>query len=250
MAAAIGAMVWQRRPRLAKLKLEGLPRVALWHTILIESLILLATGCLTGAVYGLYGQQLADHALAQTINFPITYSIAPLTALLGLALVIAAALATLAIPGYLAASVPATPRACRTDALVDAPTNAMTRRTSAALVVARALAAMHAMLVYTGLIAAATARRPLQEGGARAESEQRTRDALLDAADEELARDGLSHASLESVAAKAGVTKQTLLRHFGSKEGLIEATIRRASKLVRPKAPRRPSATCRERCAT
>ncbi len=108
MAAAIGAMVWQRRPRLAKLKLEGLPRVALWHTILIESLILLATGCLTGAVYGLYGQQLADHALAQTINFPITYSIAPLTALWSLALVIAAALATLAIPGYLAASVPAT----------------------------------------------------------------------------------------------------------------------------------------------
>ncbi len=98
---------------------------------------------------------------------------------------------------------------------------------------------MHAMLVYTGLIAAATARRPYKKV-AREQSEQRTRDALLDAADEELARDGLSHASLESVAAKAGVTKQTLLRHFGSKEGLIEATIRRASELVRKERAKAP----------
>ncbi len=37
MAAAMGAMIWQRRPRLAKLKLEGLPRTELWHTILLES---------------------------------------------------------------------------------------------------------------------------------------------------------------------------------------------------------------------
>ena len=46
MAAAMGAMVWQRRPRLAKLKLEGLPRVELWGTILLESLLLLGAGCL------------------------------------------------------------------------------------------------------------------------------------------------------------------------------------------------------------
>jgi putative ABC transport system permease protein len=107
MAAAIGAMVWQRRPRLAKLKLEGIPRTQLWHTILIESLILLATGCLTGAVYGLYGQQLADRALAQTINFPVDYSVTGLSALWSLTLVTATALAILAIPGWFAASVPA-----------------------------------------------------------------------------------------------------------------------------------------------
>ena len=49
MAAAIGNMVWQRRPRLAKLKLEGFPRAELWRTILLESVLLLAVGCLTGA---------------------------------------------------------------------------------------------------------------------------------------------------------------------------------------------------------
>lgn len=63
-------------------------------------------------------------------------------------------------------------------------------------------------------------------------------------------KDGLSSASLESVAAKAGVTKQTALRHFGSKEGLIEAAIRRASESYARNAPRRPSATYRERYAT
>jgi putative ABC transport system permease protein len=107
MAAAIGAMVWQRRPRLAKLRLEGLPRADLWRTILLESLLLLGVGCVTGAIFGLYGQQLADRALTRVIDFPVVYSVAPLTALGSLALVTAVALAILAIPGYLAASVPA-----------------------------------------------------------------------------------------------------------------------------------------------
>ncbi len=107
VAAALGAMIWQRRPRLAKLKLEGLPRADLWHTILLESLLLLGVGCLMGAIFGLYGQQLADRALANTINFPVVYSITALTALSSLALMTVTALAILAIPGYLAASVPA-----------------------------------------------------------------------------------------------------------------------------------------------
>ena len=105
MAAAMGAMVWQRRPRLAKLKLEGFPRAELWRTILLESLLLVGVGCLTGAIFGLYGQQLADRALADVVNFPVVYSITALTALQSLALVTATALAILAIPGYVAASV-------------------------------------------------------------------------------------------------------------------------------------------------
>jgi putative ABC transport system permease protein len=107
MAAAIGAMVWQRRARLAKLKLEGLSRAQLWRTILLESLLLLGSGCVTGALFGLYGQHLADRALAQTIDFPVARSLAPLPVLTSLGLVIAAALAVLALPGYLASGVPA-----------------------------------------------------------------------------------------------------------------------------------------------
>jgi putative ABC transport system permease protein len=107
MAAAMGALVWQRRPRLAKLKLEGLARAELWRTILLESLLLVGVGCLTGAIFGLYGQQLADRALADAINFPVVHSITALTGLESVALVSATALAILALPGYIAACVPA-----------------------------------------------------------------------------------------------------------------------------------------------
>jgi putative ABC transport system permease protein len=105
MAAAIGNMVWQRRPRLAKLKLEGFHRMELWRTILLESLLLLAVGCATGAVLGLYGQQLLDRALANVINFPVVYSVAVVPAILSLAIVTAAALLIIAIPGYVATGV-------------------------------------------------------------------------------------------------------------------------------------------------
>lgn len=107
MAAAMGAMIWQRRPRLAKLRLEGLARGELWRMILLESLLLVGVGCLSGAIFGIYGQQLADRALSRVVDFPVVYSLAPVTVLGSLSLVTATALAILAIPGYFAASVPA-----------------------------------------------------------------------------------------------------------------------------------------------
>jgi putative ABC transport system permease protein len=108
MVAAMSAMIWQRRPRLAKLRLDGLPRVDLWGTLLLEGALLVGVGALIGAVFGIYGQQLADRALAQTVNFPIVPSITVGGAISSLALMIMTALAILSIPGYLAASVPAT----------------------------------------------------------------------------------------------------------------------------------------------
>jgi AcrR family transcriptional regulator len=81
--------------------------------------------------------------------------------------------------------------------------------------------------------------RPYKQG-ARALAQERTRDALLDAADEELSRGGWSKTTLDKLAGKAGVTKQTALRHFGSKEGLIEAAIRRTSEIVRKERARAP----------
>ncbi len=107
MAAAIGAIIWQRRPRLAKLKLEGFSRAELWATVVLESLLLLAVGCVSGAILGLLGQQLLDRALATTINYPVVYSVAVPTALAAASLVAVTATAVLTIPGYLAARVPA-----------------------------------------------------------------------------------------------------------------------------------------------
>jgi putative ABC transport system permease protein len=91
----------------ARSRLEGLARAQLWCTILLESLLLLGAGCIVGALFGLYGRRLADRALAQTINFPVAHSLSPLPALASIGLVIAAALAVLALPGYLATGVPA-----------------------------------------------------------------------------------------------------------------------------------------------
>ncbi len=105
MAAAMGSMLWQRRPRLAKLKLEGFARVELWYTTLLESLMLLVVGGLCGALFGLYGQQLLDRALANVINFPVVYSVAALSSLLSILLLTAGAIVVIAIPGYLAAGV-------------------------------------------------------------------------------------------------------------------------------------------------
>ncbi len=107
MAAAMGAMVWQRRPRLAKLKLEGIARAELWRTILLESVLLVGVGCLAGALFGIYGQQLADRALASVVNFPVVYSVSALGGVESIAVVLATAMAILAVPGYIAACVPA-----------------------------------------------------------------------------------------------------------------------------------------------
>jgi AcrR family transcriptional regulator len=63
---------------------------------------------------------------------------------------------------------------------------------------------------------------------ARAAAEEQTRRALLDAADEAFLSGPWEQVSLEAIARTAGVTKQTLLRHFGSKNGLLEKTLLRA----------------------
>ncbi len=67
---------------------------------------------------------------------------------------------------------------------------------------------------------------------ARAKAQEQTRETLLQAATEEVERDNWTQASLESVAGRAGVSKQTVLRHFGSKQGLLDAVIRRTSSLI------------------
>ncbi len=107
MAAAMGALIWQRRPRLAKLKLEGFAHVELWQTIVLESFLLVGVGCTTGAIFGLLGQQLLDHALSTVINYPVVSSLGFVGAIVSLALVTAAAVVIVAAPGYFAADVPA-----------------------------------------------------------------------------------------------------------------------------------------------
>ncbi len=105
MAGAMGSMIWQRRPQLAYIKRQGYKRAILWRALLCESALLLGTGCLIGAVFGLYGQLVQSHALATVTGFPIIITLAPLIAISSVAVVGAVALAILALPGYLAVGV-------------------------------------------------------------------------------------------------------------------------------------------------
>jgi putative ABC transport system permease protein len=105
MAAAMGAMLWQRRPRLAGMKVDGFAQGELWRALLWESALLLGTGCSIGAVFGLYGQLVLSHALVSVTGFPVVFSIGILVAIVSLAIVAVIALAVVAFPGYLAAQV-------------------------------------------------------------------------------------------------------------------------------------------------
>jgi putative ABC transport system permease protein len=102
MAAAMGAMIWQRRPRLAAMKIDGCDHSELWRALLWESALLLGAGCSIGALVGLYGQLLLSHALASVTGFPVVFSIAAPIAFGAFALVSLTAVSIIAIPGYLA----------------------------------------------------------------------------------------------------------------------------------------------------
>jgi AcrR family transcriptional regulator len=68
---------------------------------------------------------------------------------------------------------------------------------------------------------------------ARAQAQEQTRDSLIEAANDEFFEGNWLEASLESLSARAGVTKQTLLRHFGSKDGLLMQALMRGAAQVR-----------------
>ena len=67
---------------------------------------------------------------------------------------------------------------------------------------------------------------------ARAEATEHTREAILEAAIARFRR-GEFETNLEAIADEAGVATRTILRHFGSKEGLVEAAMAAETAAVR-----------------
>jgi putative ABC transport system permease protein len=105
VAAALSATIWQRRARLASLKIQGYHPRQLWGGLLLESGVMLGVGSLAGAVIGVYGHALAAHWLTITTGFPAPFSVGVPHVFLTLVLITAIALAVLALPGLLAARV-------------------------------------------------------------------------------------------------------------------------------------------------
>jgi putative ABC transport system permease protein len=106
VTGAMGAMVWQRRELIAFIKCQGYEEIVLWRWLLCETTVLLATGCLAGAVFGLYGQLLLSHVLIAITGFPMVVGVEGLAALSSFVVVTALALVVVALPGYLVVRVP------------------------------------------------------------------------------------------------------------------------------------------------
>jgi AcrR family transcriptional regulator len=68
---------------------------------------------------------------------------------------------------------------------------------------------------------------------ARAEATAATRDRILDSTDRLFFESASDQFSLDDVAAGAGTTVQTVLRHFASKDRLLRASVDRAAERVR-----------------
>jgi putative ABC transport system permease protein len=108
MAAALGSSIWQRRQSLAELRLEGAPRPQLQLVLLVESALMLSAGCLSGAIAGVCGQVVIDGYLKHVTGFPVSGVATGQRPIEIFALVIAAVLLIVSLPGWFASGVPAT----------------------------------------------------------------------------------------------------------------------------------------------
>jgi putative ABC transport system permease protein len=106
VACALAATIWQRRPRLAALKIQGFDTWQLWRSLLLETGFVVGVGCAVGAVLGLFGHYLADRYLQLTTGFPAPFSVGGEQLVLAALMVTGIALAVSALPGYAAAQVP------------------------------------------------------------------------------------------------------------------------------------------------
>jgi putative ABC transport system permease protein len=105
VAAALSAAIWQRRERLAALKVQGYDPPQLWRAVLLESAITIAVGAIVGAVIGIFGHALASRFLERSTGFPAPFSLDLLQVLLTLALLTLISLLVIALPGGAAARV-------------------------------------------------------------------------------------------------------------------------------------------------
>jgi len=107
VASALSAAIWQRRARLASLKIQGYGTAQLWRALLLESTIVLSVGSAVGALTGVYGHALATRWLRIRTGFPAPFSLDLGDVLLTLGLLAAIALTVIALPGLAAAQAPA-----------------------------------------------------------------------------------------------------------------------------------------------
>jgi len=105
MAGALGSSVWERRVALAELRLEGTRRRRLRWMLLLESMLMLGTGCIAGAGVGVAGQFVIDQYLQLVTGFPVARIASAARPLETLVLVVGLVLLLIAVPAWAAAGV-------------------------------------------------------------------------------------------------------------------------------------------------
>jgi putative ABC transport system permease protein len=105
LAAALTSSIWQRRTALAGFRLSGVRPRRLRLILLLESTMILAAGCITGALAGVCGQIVIDGYLTHVTGFPVARLSVGLRPLEILAIVALATLAIASIPGWVASHV-------------------------------------------------------------------------------------------------------------------------------------------------
>jgi putative ABC transport system permease protein len=107
VAVALSTVIWQRRPRLASMKIQGYDRWQLWRALVLECATVLGIGCVVGAVLGIYGHELGCRGLIEITGFPAPFSLDITQIVITLALLAGIAMTVVALPGLLAARVSA-----------------------------------------------------------------------------------------------------------------------------------------------
>jgi putative ABC transport system permease protein len=105
LAAALTSSIQQRRGALASLRLSGAAPARLRRILAVEGALMLGAGCVTGAVAGFYGQFVIDAYLRHVTGFPVAGAGASGRPFAVLGIVLAAALAIVAVPAWIASRV-------------------------------------------------------------------------------------------------------------------------------------------------
>lgn len=103
MGAAMAGTVWEQRRRIATWRMEGFTVGRVLRILLAQALVVLTSGAIVGAVFGLFGQALGTRWLKISTGFPTIFEMAGVLALTTLATVSVLAIAIVMVPGYFAA---------------------------------------------------------------------------------------------------------------------------------------------------
>jgi putative ABC transport system permease protein len=105
MGAAMTGLLWQHRPIVGELKLDGLTTGLMWRSLLVETAVLFGVGAVAGGVFGLLGQRLCTRGVQVVTGFPVIDGLRVGVAAATVGVVIGASLLAVLVPGYLVARV-------------------------------------------------------------------------------------------------------------------------------------------------